>query len=577
MHFDYTYIQNPEKLAKPDGGGYCSKLNDTVHWQGRDFTCQEKDVLAADDARKKTITETFDNVKKYLEATLKVDPLDYQITLKKEADWYPLSQEKPTEIVDFYVTLYPYPHDPNSATIMTGMFVQQDGTTKRPNQGIVVINVAQCPTASSDFTSTVGGRKYFEVALHEIVHALGVSKLGLQHWINPETKQSYGQGKEPVKEYTLPSSKKKFAMLATPKLVSLFNKRWGNDNPEMPAGIELEVDENGAWGSHWHARVYYNELMVAPAFPYYRISEITLTALEDSGWYDADFSRAEPLEWGDYRSIIDARPFKNFPLGSPDEWPNHYVLRKIPENHPEHTDIKGCTYDHRAVGKIAPQKNDCGDGGAGTREDAHCAYPDFYDPHNLGWYGSAQFDYVLVLLPTQVCVQTPSKPDSNAYYGQGSMCAMRRDVDFDLEPEPTCLKMSCNEDNWLSVYVGDKPINCSKEGDTFVISADKYEGICPNPKIVCGIINYAKNSGGGDGGGDGGDGGGTGSGGDGGDGTGGGGDNSDGDGTPGKGLGPGAIAGIVIACVVVVGAVVTVVVLAKKGVICKHSAQIVAS
>lgn len=581
VHFDYTYIDKPEQLKTPDGPGYCAQANDEVNWDGHKYTCRQKDVL--DDSKKKVITDTFNNVKTYLEATLKVDRLGERITLTKAADWYPVSQAQPTDVVDFYVTLYPYPHDPTSGAIMTGMFVQQDGTTHRPTQGVVVINVAEVATASSDFTSSVGGRKYFEVALHEIVHALGVSKVGLKYWINPETSQPYGAGQEPVKVHEVPQgSKKKFSMLTTPKLVSLLNKRWGDELAKAEQmGLELEVDENGDWGSHWHARVYYNELMVAPAFPYYRISEITLTALEDSGWYDADFTRAEPLEWGDYRSIIGAEKldFKHFPTDAPaDAWPDHYLLKEVPEGHEAHSPITGCTYDHRATAQIVPQKNDCGSGD-GARVDKECAYPDFYDSHGTGWYGSSEFDYVLVLQPTHVCVQQPSKSDTNAYYGEGSMCAMRRDLRAtENGPEPTCLKMSCNEDNWLSVYVGDKATNCSKAGDEFKISED-FTGICPDPKIVCGIINYAKNSSGGDGG-DGGDGSGTGtgSGGDGGDGTGdGGGDNGDGDGTPGKGLGPGAIAGIVIACVVVVGAVVTVVVLAKKGVICKHSAQIVAS
>ena len=104
------------------------------------------------------------------------------------------------------------------------------------------------------------------------------------------------------------------------------------------------------------------------------------------------------------------------------------------------------------------------------------------------------------------------------------MCILKRFSFSSLNiPQPTCLKMSCDENDWLSVYVKDTVTNCSKAGDEFDIGNSYYKGICPDPKIVCGIINYAKHwpptsgeTGGGDGG-DGSDGGsdGSGSGGDG--------------------------------------------------------------
>lgn len=184
-----------------------------------------------------------------------------------------------------------------------------------------------------------------------------------------------------------------------------------------------------------------------------------------------------------------------------------------------------------------------------------------------------------MVTPRQVCTQTPSsRPDADSYYGEDSMCAMKRHIELN-EDEPACFKMSCDDKDTLTVYAKEKAIVCTEAGKEFELS-DNYKGVCPDPKIICGIRNYGKNyppnpdgeggsSGGGSGsGGSGGKGGGGSSGPGGGDGPGGDSGNS------GRRLSDGAIAGIVIGVVAVVGIVVAIVVVVKKGIVC-GSAQVV--
>ena len=128
--------------------------------------------------------------------------------------------------------------------------------------------------------------------------------------------------------------------------------------------------------------------MVGTTFGYARISDVTLTALEDSGWYDVDHSRAEPLEWGDYRAIVGAtiEDFKDFAIGPPAKsWPDHYVVKtdevkQYADPPGSESAMPGCTFDYRATGWVAPKQRNCENGNSKNE----CAYPKFYDANNLG-------------------------------------------------------------------------------------------------------------------------------------------------------------------------------------------------
>lgn len=53
--------------------------------------------------------------------------------------------------------------------------------------------------------------------------------------------------------------------------------------------------------SHWEARVLQGSIMAASLVEpsLIRIDPITLAALQDTGWYSVNFSRAQSLVWGE--------------------------------------------------------------------------------------------------------------------------------------------------------------------------------------------------------------------------------------------------------------------------------------
>ena len=90
---------------------------------------------------------------------------------------------------------------------------------------------------------------------------------------------------------------RKQTLLKTPKVVALARQHFGC---HTLAGVEIEDDGGpGTAGSHWEKRHVMNEFMAgSPSGFANSKSALTLGLMEDTGWYRADFSRADALTWG---------------------------------------------------------------------------------------------------------------------------------------------------------------------------------------------------------------------------------------------------------------------------------------
>uniref|UniRef100_A0A5K3FHR7 Leishmanolysin-like peptidase n=1 Tax=Mesocestoides corti TaxID=53468 RepID=A0A5K3FHR7_MESCO len=96
--------------------------------------------------------------------------------------------------------------------------------------------------------------------------------------------------------------RKKAHLVVTPNVLSLAKKYF--DCPSLE-GVELE--DQGKLGvslSHWKMRILGNELMTASYTNAFRLSNLTLAFLEDTGWYRPNYSLAQHLAWGSKRGCI---------------------------------------------------------------------------------------------------------------------------------------------------------------------------------------------------------------------------------------------------------------------------------
>ena len=240
-------------------------------------------------------------------------------------------------------------------------------------------------------------------------------------------------------------------------------------------------------GSHTELRQFFTDIMNGYSLGYAFISEVTLTLLEDTGWYDVDMTRAEPLAFGNWRSISGAtvKNFTRFVDGEPAlRWPKHYVSRTANEAvQPK------CTYDLLAYGRRASWGTLSGCSEASPPP--QCAYPGFYDATNTGHFGDPPTDYALVNIPTAVICRSTraANATSGEAFGAGSFCGMstinRGGARSSL---PACFPMRCDSSGQVFVTVGGVEKPCTGATQTW----EGFEGAltCPDPAVLCGMIDY---------------------------------------------------------------------------------------
>ncbi|KAK6635611.1 hypothetical protein RUM44_000865 [Polyplax serrata] len=90
--------------------------------------------------------------------------------------------------------------------------------------------------------------------------------------------------------------KREFHVLVTPRVVEEVRSHF---NCSLLEGAELEDQgEDGTALTHWEKRVFENEAMTGTHTQNPVYSRITLALMEDTGWYKANYSMAQPLSWG---------------------------------------------------------------------------------------------------------------------------------------------------------------------------------------------------------------------------------------------------------------------------------------
>lgn len=88
------------------------------------------------------------------------------------------------------------------------------------------------------------------------------------------------------------------AKVVTPEVVRMARLFFGC--PHLN-GAELENQPTSTcvpYGSHWEERILGDELLSGVASPRSFLSPLTLALFRDSGWYDVDYSEADPLYYG---------------------------------------------------------------------------------------------------------------------------------------------------------------------------------------------------------------------------------------------------------------------------------------
>ncbi|KAF5942914.1 hypothetical protein HYC85_020556 [Camellia sinensis] len=174
--------------------------------------------------------------------------------------------------------------------------------------------------------------------VHEVMHVLGFDPHAFAHF-RDERKRRRNQVTEQVIDEKLG---RMVTRVVLPRVVMHSRCHYGAFSENF-TGLELE--DGGGRGSHWEKRLLMNEIMTGSVDTRSVVSKMTLALLEDSGWYQANYSMAGHLDWGRNQGA----EFVTFPCNL---WKGAY--------HCNMTQLSGCTYNREAEG-YCPIVNYSGD------------------------------------------------------------------------------------------------------------------------------------------------------------------------------------------------------------------------
>lgn len=214
-----------------------------------------------------------------------------------------------------YVSAKQTPRCRKDQTIAYAAHCAQDAKTDRPVAG----HANLCPSSIS--TDLKDLKALIATVKHELTHVLGFSVSLFAYYRDefgqPLTRRDSSPGPIPVDistGYAGWSEKviKKFVrrdwltgggiidkevhLVVTPTVVKEVRSYFNCSTLE---GAELE--DQGADGTsmtHWEKRLFENEAMTGTHTQNSIYSRLTLAVLQDTGWYIANFSHADKLEWG---------------------------------------------------------------------------------------------------------------------------------------------------------------------------------------------------------------------------------------------------------------------------------------
>ncbi|XP_018678800.2 uncharacterized protein LOC103986043 isoform X1 [Musa acuminata AAA Group] len=167
--------------------------------------------------------------------------------------------------------------------------------------------------------------------IHEVIHVLGFDPHAFAHF-RDERKRRRSQ-------VTMQLMDEKLGRMVTrvvlPRVVMHARYHYGAYSENF-TGLELEDGGGrGTSGSHWEKRLLMNEIMTGSVDTKSVVSKMTLALLEDSGWYQANYSMADHLDWGWNQGT-------EFVTSPCNHWKGAYRCNT--------TQLSGCTYNREAEG-----------------------------------------------------------------------------------------------------------------------------------------------------------------------------------------------------------------------------------
>ncbi|EAX94082.1 GP63-like [Trichomonas vaginalis G3] len=450
----------------------CLKKGQTISWRMGTVTCSDTDLMTQ--TKLDVLKQAFSQLSQTLSSLLNVTRLTKPITISSFAD---ITVDTYSILTDLHITAVVRPFGTDS-TLASAFSWTLNPKDNRPIQGGIYINPTCIPSTLT--------HEFFMTILHETCHVLGISQNFYEKWKNPQTGLVYPSG--PVQSYYLPGIPNKlFYVEIGPYAQEFAKQQFGVvTSKQIPTGIILE-DQGGSGTSMSHPKelYYLTDLMDGYQVPPSRLSNVTLSLLMDSGFYDVNFSMAEPLPYGNGISI-NGSLLTNFTTRPPQEvLPSHYFC--------EITDSSVCTFDFLAGAKCpTPYRLNC------SQSNSICKIKEFIDPFGKEIVSNLDmFDYQMSAIPfaNMQCMDhslNANYAKLGMSFSNNSMCAMSSLYPGPLPGDkiPGCFRMDCDESKKLYIHVDKQNKQCKSKGQKIGFVGYSGSIICPDPEMVCNMRDF---------------------------------------------------------------------------------------
>jgi len=340
-----------------------------------------------------------------------------------------------------FVSLFDSKVDDNNV-VASSRACQLADASKRPLVATTIFNRNQLEEAGGDILLH---EKNMYLLIHEMMHTFGISSSLYKYYIDDTGNTRTGH----IKKQTLNGNV--FSVIDLPSVTQRLRNFYGCSSIQ---GLVLENDGgNGNAGSHFERKYFLYETMCSGGIYGRRVSEFSLAVLEGTGWYQPDYSYAEPFFFGQGQGCT----FLNGTCSSNNLKFDEYCTKSD----------RRCAAHGRAGGRCTADAKTDGCKYVNPYVEYDCENPDGEDNArlaNLQVYGRES----------------------------GSKC-----FNGDLNTRQSnsgrttfCFKYTCSgsgSDTQLEVQVGNEKIVCDKEGPTAI---DGYYGAidCPDPHTFCNTV-----------------------------------------------------------------------------------------
>jgi hypothetical protein len=180
-----------------------------------------------------------------------------------------------------------YDIDTSTSFIAAAKYCYLSSGSKRPLIARTNINSNQLKAANGN---VIVHEQNLLVMMHEMMHAFGFTSSLFPYFIDETGNTRRGHIKTAnIGGYTR-------TVIDVPSFTTKLRNHYGCNT--LPGAIMENNGNSGTYGSHFERRFFGYEAMTSGSIIGMRISELSLGMLEASGWYEVDYSYAEPFSWG---------------------------------------------------------------------------------------------------------------------------------------------------------------------------------------------------------------------------------------------------------------------------------------